>query len=215
MGHRLQLAQPLVQIDLHAVHRQDAGLVLAGRIVDDELEHEAIQLGLGQIVGAFRFDRVLRGHDQERPLDAVAGPLDRHAVFLHDFQEGGVRLGRRAVDLVGQQQLRENGAGDEAELLRLHVEDRGPGNVRRHQVGRELDAAEAAPQHAAQRPHEERLAQPGHAFDQHVAVGEQRHQRAQHEFRLADEDLVDFGGDALEEIAGWGEVSVGSMGVKS
>ena len=110
-SHRLQLAQPLVEIDLRAVHRQDAGLLLARRVVDHELEHEAVQLGLGQVIGAFGLDGVLRGHHQERPLDDVARPLDGDAVFLHDFQQGGVRLGRRAVDLVGQQQLREDRAG--------------------------------------------------------------------------------------------------------
>ena len=114
------------------------------RIVGDELEHEAVELGLGQVVRAFRLDRVLRGQHQERPLDAVALAIDRDAVFLHDLQQGGVRLGRGAVDFVGQQELREDRARAEAELLRLHVEDRRAGHVGGHQVGRELDAAELA-----------------------------------------------------------------------
>ena len=134
-----------------------------------------------------------------------AGAVDRHAILLHDLQQGGVRLGRRAVDFVGQQQLREDRAGPETELLRLHVEDRRAGDVGGHQVGGELDAAEAAAQHAAQRPHEKRLAQARHAFDQHVPVGKQRHQRAEHQLVLADEDLADLGGDAVEEffVAEW------------
>ena len=179
-----------------------AGLLLGRRIVDHQLEHEAVELGLGQVVRPFRLDRVLRGQHQERPLELVARAVDRHAVLLHDLQQRGVGLGRRAVDLVGQQQLREDRPGPEAELLRLHVEDRRPGDVGGHQVGGELDAAELAAQHAAQRPHEERLAQAGHALDQHVAVGEQGHQRAQHQFVLADEDLADLGGDAVEEFLG-------------
>ncbi len=127
-------------------------------------------------------------------------PLDRHAILLHDLQQRGVRLGRRAVDLVGQQQLREDRAGPKAKLLRLHVEDRRAGDVRGHQVGGELDAAELAAQHAAQRAHEERLAQARHALDQHVPAGEQRHQRAQHQLVLADVDLADLGGDAVEQL---------------
>ena len=120
-------------------------------------------------------------------------PLDRDAILLHDLQQGRVRLGRRAVDFVGQQELREHRARAEAELLRLHVEDRRAGDVRGHQVGRELNAAELAAQHAAQRAHEQRLAQARHAFDQHVAAGEQGHQRAQHQLVLADVDLADLG----------------------
>ena len=85
----------------------------------------------------------------------MADAVDRHAILLHDLQQGGVRLGGRAVDLVGQQELREHRSRAETELLRLHVEDRGTRDVGGHQVGGELNAAEAAAQHAAQRPHEQ------------------------------------------------------------
>ena len=172
------------------------------RIVGHDLEHEAIELGLGQIVGPFGLDRVLRGQHQERPLELVAGPLDRDAIFLHDLQQRRVRLGRRAVDFVGQQELREDRPGTKAEFLRLHVEDRRTGDVRGHQVGRELDPAELAAEHAAERADEERLAQAGHAFDQHVAAGKQRHERAEHQLVLADVDLADLGRDPIEQRLG-------------
>jgi hypothetical protein len=42
------------------------GLLLGGRVVDEELEEEAVGLRLGQRVGAFLLDRVLRGHHEER-----------------------------------------------------------------------------------------------------------------------------------------------------
>ena len=71
------------------------------------------------------------------------------AILLHDFQERGVRLGRSAVDFIGQQELREDRAGAKAELLRLHVQDWRAGDVRRHQVGRELNPAELQTQDTA------------------------------------------------------------------
>ena len=132
----------------------------------------------------------------------MALAIDRDAVLLHDFQQGGVRLGRGAVDFVGQQELREDRAGAEAELLRLHVEDRRAGHVGGHQVGRELNAAELQAQHAAQRPHEQRLAQARHGFDQHVAAGEQGHERPEDQLVLADVDLGDLRGDPVEELLG-------------
>ena len=113
-----------------------------------------------------------------------------------------MRLGGRAVDFVGQQQLREDRAGAKAKFLLLHVEDRCAGDVRGHQVGGELDAAELAAEHAAQRADEQRLAQAGHAFDQHVAAGEQGDERAQHEFLLADVDVVDLGEDFFKYFTG-------------
>ena len=40
----------------------------ARRIADHQLEEESIQLRLGQRIGAFLLDRVLRGQHEERPL---------------------------------------------------------------------------------------------------------------------------------------------------
>jgi hypothetical protein len=41
------------------------------RIADDDLEHEAVELGLGQRVGALLLDRVLRREDEEGLRAAV------------------------------------------------------------------------------------------------------------------------------------------------
>ena len=84
--------QALIEIDLLAVHLEHVGLFLGRRIIGHDLEHEAIQLRLGQVVRPFAFDRILRGHHQERPIELVAGAFDRDAIFLHDFQQGGVVL---------------------------------------------------------------------------------------------------------------------------
>ena len=108
-------------------------------------------------------------------------------------------FGRRTIDFVGQQELREDGAWTKTEFLLLHVEDRRPGDVRGHQVSGELNPPALASQHAAHRAHEQRLAQAGYALDQHVPAGKERHQRAQHELVLADVDFGDFSGDAFEQ----------------
>ena len=89
---------------------EDVGLLAGARILDHQLEQKTVELGLGQVVGPFRFDRVLGGHDQKRRLDRVAHAVDRHPVLLHDLQQGRVGLGRRAIDLVGQEQLGEDRA---------------------------------------------------------------------------------------------------------
>ncbi len=66
-------------------------------------------------------------------------------------------------------------------LAALLDEDVGADDVGGHQVGRELDAAEAAVDDVGEGAHQHRLAQAGHALEQRVAVGEQADQR------LADE----------------------------
>ena len=62
--------------------------------------------------------------------------------LLHRLQQRRLRLGRRAVDLVGEQQLGEDRALRQRERVGLEVEQVGAEDVARHQVGRELDAPE-------------------------------------------------------------------------
>ena len=170
------------------------------RVVDPHLEQEAVELRLGQRVGAFLLDRVLRGEHHERRLERERLALDRHLALLHHLEQRRLRLGRRAVDLVGQQQVGEHRAAARGEHLVLRVVERVAGDVGRHQVGRELDAAEGAGDGARQRAHEQRLAQARHALDQHVAAGEQRAQHLVDDLGLADQRLADLGAHRLRDL---------------
>ncbi len=71
------------------------------------------------------------------------------------------------------------------------------GDVRRHQVGRELDALELEMENLRDGFHEQRLGQAGRAGDQAMAAGEQRDQDLLDDFLLADDDLGQFGFDLL------------------
>ena len=97
----------------------------------------------------------------------------RDAVLLHRLEQRALRLGRRAVDLVGEDDVGEDGPlaelEDLAAALRV-VDDRRAEDVGRHEVGRELDARERERQRLGERPHEHRLAEPGHALEQRVAA---------------------------------------------
>ena len=72
------------------------------RVADQDLHHEPVDLGLGQGIGPLGLDRVLGGHDEERPGDEMRLPADRDLLLLHHLEEGALHLRRRAVDLVGQ-----------------------------------------------------------------------------------------------------------------
>jgi hypothetical protein len=65
----------------------DLPLLLAGRVADLDHQHEAVDLGLGQRVGALLLDGVLRGHDHERVVQAVAGLADGDLALLHGLEE--------------------------------------------------------------------------------------------------------------------------------
>ena len=69
------------------------------------------------------------------------------------------------------------------------LDDLGAGDVRGHQVGRELDAVVAQVQGVGQRVDHQRLGQPGHADQQAVAAGEDRDQQLLEDGVLADDHL--------------------------
>ena len=154
----------------------DGHLVVLGQVVDDHVEHEPVELGLGQRIGPLHLDRVLRGQDEERLLQRVAHAGRRHLVLLHRFEQRGLGLGRRAVDLVG-----EDHVGEDRPLDELHppsavaglLEDLRPGDVRRHEVGRELDPLELEVEDLRDGADQQRLRQARRAGDEAVAAGEE------------------------------------------
>ena len=104
------------------------------RVADEDLEHEPVDLGLGQGVRALGLDRVLGGQDEERVGHLEGLAADRHLALLHHLEQGALDLGRRAVDLVGEQQVREDRAERGAELAGLLVVDPRPDEVGRDEV---------------------------------------------------------------------------------
>jgi hypothetical protein len=92
--------------------RRRRGLLAEAWVVDDDLEQEAVDLRLGQRVGALGLDRVLGRHDEERCGTGERLAADRDLVLLHDLEQRRLHLRRRAVDLVGEQEVAE----DRAEL---------------------------------------------------------------------------------------------------
>ena len=67
--------------------------------------------------------------------DAVDGDL----LLGHRLEQGRLGLRHRAVDLVDEQDVREDRAGPEAELALALVVHRQPGDIRRLKVGGALD----------------------------------------------------------------------------
>ena len=81
----------------------------------------------------------------------------------------------------------------------LEVEQVGAEDVARHQVGRELDAAELQVERAGEALGQEGLGRARRAFQQDVAAGEQRGQHQVDGLGLADHGLGDLGADAVGE----------------
>lgn len=181
VGHRLEV----VQRRDPAVHVQHLQLGLRARITDGDPGHEAVTLRLGQRIGALHLDRVLRRHHHEGAGQFVGLPVDGDLALLHRLQQRRLRLGRGAVDLVADHDLREDRAGLELEVPALLVVDGDPGDVRGQQVGRELDTPDRAVDGTCQRLGQHCLADAGDILDEQMSLGEQHCQRKPYDLRLA------------------------------
>ena len=110
-----------------------------------------------------------------------------------------------AVDLVGQQQVREDRPLVDAELVGPLVEDLRADDVGRKQVDGELDAGEMEVDRLGEDRDQQGLGQPGHALKQQVAAGEQGDQQPLDDHVLADDHgphaLADRA-DELERLSG-------------
>ena len=85
------------------------------RVAERDADHEAVDLRLGQRVGALELDRVLRGEHEERARELVSVQVDGDRALLHALEQPRLRLGRRAVDLVDEHDVGEDRAGPELE----------------------------------------------------------------------------------------------------
>ena len=151
-------------------------------------EHEPVELGLGQLERTALLDRVLGGDHQERRRELEGLVADGHATLLHGFQQGALHLGCGAVDLVGQQQVREDRPLVDAEFVGPLVEDLRADDVRGEQVDGELDPGELEVDRLRERRDQEGLGQARHALEQQVPAGEQRDQESLDDHVLADDD---------------------------
>ena len=120
--------------------------------------------------------------------------------FGHRLEQRRLRARHRAVDLVDEDDVREDRAGPELELARLLVEDRQTGDVGRLEVGRALDAREASAPSTdwRDRAGEDRLRGAGDVLEQDVAAGDERRDDERDLLGLADDDAL----DVREEAAG-------------
>ena len=152
----------------------------------------------GQRVGALVLDRVLRGAHDERVGQRSRHPVDGDLPLLHGLEQRRLRLRRRAVDLVGEQQVGEHRTGPEGELRRSGVVDERAGHVAGHQVRGELHALGVQGQRGGERADEQGLGDAGHALEEHVTAAQQRDDEAGDRGVLPDDGLADLGAQREE-----------------
>ncbi len=90
----------------------------------------------------------------------------------HHLEQCRLHLRGGAVDLVGEDEVRDDRAQFGIELFATLPVDPGADQVGRNEVGGELHAGERTADDLGEGLHREGLGHTGHAFEQHVAPGE-------------------------------------------
>ncbi len=165
------------------------------RIAEFDAQQEAIELRFGQREGADLARRILRGDDEERFRQAAGLAFGSDLAFLHGFEQRALRFGRGAVDFVGEQDLRKDGAGKEAESAFFTVKNGEANDVGREHVAGKLNARELQAEQARQCVRQCGFANARQVFDEQVAVRQQAGQRKPDLFVFAENDFVGGGND--------------------
>ena len=111
--------------------------------------------------GADLCGRILRGNDEERARQWMCFAVGRDLFFLGDLEQRALGLRGRAVDLVGENQLRERSARMESESTASRSKMDTPKDVCGQQVAGELDALEVQTEQSGEEVGERRLPTPG------------------------------------------------------
>src|SRR5579862_5252365 len=129
---------------------------------------------------ALLLDRVLRCEDEERSIERIAHPANGDLILLHRLEECRLRARRRAIDLVGKNDVGEDGTRNEPNvaLSRGNVlfDHFGAQDVGWHQIRGELNSAELELDSVGQRLDEECFCQAWNATQKAVASRKQADQ---------------------------------------
>ena len=106
---------------------------------------------------------------------------------------------RRAVDLVGEQQIGEYRAERGGKVAGSLIVNARADQIGRHQIRRKLNALERAANRSGERFDGQRLGESRHALDEQVSLRQDGDQHALEKVILADDDFLHFIEDALHE----------------
>jgi len=89
-------------VRLAALSAQNGALLIVAGVADLDAHEKAVELALREGVGALLLGWVLGRDHHERVGQRHGLPVHRDLAFAHRLQQRTLRLGRGAVDLVGQ-----------------------------------------------------------------------------------------------------------------
>jgi hypothetical protein len=119
-------------------------------------------------------------------------------LLCHHFEQGRLHLGRRPVDLVGENEVGEHRSELDVELLGRRPVDPRADDVGGQQVRGELQAGERATGDSGEGLHCEGLGEAGHALEEAVTPSQHAYDEALDDAVLSDDHLLDLEHGLLE-----------------
>src|SRR6516165_11979841 len=125
----------------------------------------------------------------------MTNPGSGNLMLLHCLKQRGLRLGRCPIDFVRQYNIGEYRATNEGHLpsFACVLQNLGPGDISRHEVGRELNALKLEVKNPGDGFYQERLGKARRAGNQAMASCEKSDQELLDYLFLPDDDLRQFG----------------------
>ncbi len=195
--HRFEMFERL----LRAAGAKKFVLVDRIRVADRQFHQETIELRFGKRIRSDMLDRILRRDDEEWIGKRQASLLDADHALAHRFEQRRLRFRRRTIDLVGEENIGEDRAGNEFEFLLILVVDRDADDVGGQKIARELNPLKRQRQRAGQRVRQRCLADSRNVFEKDVALGKERGDAVLHDFGFSADHTLDIRlqrGDLLE-----------------
>ena len=202
----------------HRLLRQvyDVHQFVKARVLNDELEHETVHLCFGKRIRTVLFDRVLRSKYEEGFVHLSRYTHNRYGVFLHGFEQCGLRFRGSTVDFVGKDDVAEDRTGLELEgrvTIFVFYDDVRTRNVRRHQVWRELNTGEGKVEYAAKRTNQTGLTYARYTFKQYVTTSDHCDNRTFNDFFLTDNVTFNLGKNIFALFAEFFNVLFGNHNI--
>ena len=120
--------------------------------------------------GAFIFNRILGCQYHKWVWQRVRHTVHSDLMLFHRFEQGSLRFGRGAVDLIGKDDLPDDGTRTKFELILLLVINGDTRHITRQHVGGKLDTVENTIQGTGQAAGQHCLPHSRHIFDYNVEV---------------------------------------------
>ncbi len=178
---------------------EDLFFLFDGGIIDDDFEHETVELRLRECVSTVLIDGILSCNNEERSWKRVSGVADRDLFFLHSFEESGLNFSGCSVDFVGEDEGGEDGSFFSVEGTIILAISHGADDISGEEIRCELNSVELAGNDFSDGVAKESFSESRDTFEEDMTAGEQSDDGGIDHVFLSDDHARDFGFHGRDE----------------